>query len=175
MSFDDCAIAYVAAHRAGWRNAKHASQWTNTIATYCSPVFGKLPVQAIGRRHGDTGAAAALDHEIRDGAPGARPRRGVLDWAKVRGYRDGDNPARWKGHLDHLLPARGKVHKVRHHSALPYAEIADFMRDLRERKAVAARALEFAILTATRTSETLNAAWSEFDLANRLWTIPEPA
>jgi integrase len=97
----------------------------------------------------------------------------VLDWARVRGYRDGENPARWKGHLDHLLPARGKVHKVRHHSALPYTALADFMRDLRVRKAVAARALEFAILTATRTSETLNAAWSELDLANRLWTIPE--
>ena len=96
----------------------------------------------------------------------------MLSWAKVRGYRSGENPAQWRGHLDHLLPARGKVHKVEHHAALPYDQLPAFMRDLRERDGVAALALEFAILTATRTSETLNAAWSEFDLDNKLWTIP---
>ena len=96
----------------------------------------------------------------------------ILAWAKVHGYRSGENPAQWRNHLDHLLPAPGKVRKVEHHAALPYDQMSDFMSDLRERYGVAALALEFAILTATRTSETLNAAWSEFDLDNRLWTIP---
>jgi integrase len=96
----------------------------------------------------------------------------ILDWAKVRGYRDGENPARWRGHLDHLLPARGKVRRVKHHAALPYGELPAFVAALRARDAVAARALEFAILTAARTSEVLGATWSEVDLDARLWTIP---
>jgi integrase len=96
----------------------------------------------------------------------------ILDWAKVRGYRDGDNPARWRGHLDQLLPARGKVRKVKHHAALPYAELPPFMVQLKAREAVAARALELAILTATRTGEVIGAKWTEFDLAGRIWTIP---
>jgi integrase len=95
-----------------------------------------------------------------------------LDWAKVRGYRDGDNPARWRGHLDQLLPARGKVRKVKHHAALPYAELPAFMMQLKDREAVAARALELAILTATRTGEVIGAKWTEFDLECRVWTIP---
>ena len=96
----------------------------------------------------------------------------ILDWARVRGYRTGENPARWKGHLDHLLPARNKVRKVEHHAALPYAEIGDFMVDLRQVDSVPARALEWMILTATRTSETLNATWTEIDLDDAVWTIP---
>jgi integrase len=96
----------------------------------------------------------------------------ILDWAKVRGYRDGENPARWRGHLDHLLPARSKVRRVQHHSALPYAEIPGFIATLRGRDAIAARALEFAILTAARTGEALGAKWAEIDLDARVWTIP---
>jgi integrase len=96
----------------------------------------------------------------------------VLDWAKVRGYRQGENPARWRGHLDHLLPAKSKIRKVVHHAALPYAKAGAFMTALRGQQGIAPRALEFLILTATRTGETLGATWDEFDLAARLWTIP---
>jgi integrase len=172
MSFDECAAAYIAAHRAGWRNLKHASQWTNTVATYCSPVFGKLPVQRV-----DVGLVMNAIEPLWATKPETAGRvRGrierILDWAKVRGYRDGENPARWRGHLDHLLPARGKVRRVKHHAALPYAEIPAFVAGLRGREAVAARALEFAILTAARTSEVLGAAWSEIDLDARVWVVP---
>jgi integrase len=171
MSFDDCATAYVAAHRAGWRNSKHASQWTNTIKAYCSPVFGKLPVHLVG-----VGLVMKAIEPIWTVKPETAGRvRGrierILDWAKVRGYRDGENPARWQGHLDHLLPARGKVRRVKHHAALPYPDIPAFVTELRGRDAVAARALEFAILTAARTSEVLGATWSEIDLEGRVWTI----
>jgi integrase len=172
MSFDECATAYIAAHRAGWRNIKHASQWTNTIATYCSPVFGELPVQLV-----DVGLVMKAIEPLWATKPETAGRvRGrierILDWAKVRGYRDGENPARWRGHLDHLLPARGKIRRVRHHAALAYAEIPAFVTALRGRDAVAARALEFAILTAARTSEVLGAKWSEIDSDARLWVIP---
>jgi integrase len=172
MSFDECATAYITAHRAGWRNIKHASQWTNTVNTYCSPVFGKLPVQLV-----DVGLVMKAIEPLWATKPETAGRlRGrierILDWAKVRGYRDGDNPARWRGHLDQLLPARGKVRKVKHHAALPYAELPAFMMQLKEREAVAARALELAILTATRTGEAIGARWTEFDLECRVWTIP---
>jgi integrase len=172
MSFDECAAAYIAAHRAGWRNIKHASQWTNTIATYCSPVFGKLPVQLV-----DVGLVMKAIEPLWATKPETAGRvRGrierILDWAKVRGYRVGENPARWRGHLDHLLPARGKVRRVQHHAALPYAEIPAFVTALKGRDAIAARALEFAILTAARTSEALGAKWSEIDLDARVWIIP---
>jgi integrase len=172
MSFDECATAYIAAHRAGWRNLKHAAQWSSTIATYCSPVFGKLPVQLV-----DVGLVMKAIEPLWAAKPETASRiRGrlerILDWARIRGYRDGENPARWRGHLDHLLPARGKVRRVRHHAALPYAEIPAFVAALRGRDAVAARALEFAILTAARTGEVLGATWSEIDLDARVWTIP---
>jgi integrase len=172
MSFDECATAYIAAHRAGWRNVKHASQWTNTVATYCSPIFGKLPVQLV-----DVGLVMKAIEPVWSTKPETAGRvRGrierILDWAKVRGYRDGENPARWRGHLDHLLPARSKVRRVKHHAALPYPELPAFVAALRGRDAVAARALEFVILTAARTSEALGAKWSEIDLDARVWTIP---
>ncbi|MGY3698939.1 integrase [Bradyrhizobium sp. USDA 3240] len=172
MSFDECAEAYVAVHRQGWRNVKHASQWTATLATYCSPVFGRLPIQGV-----DVGLVMKVLEPIWATKPETASRvRGrierILDWAKVRGYREGDNPARWRGHLDHLLPARGKIRKVKHHAALPYVEIPAFLTALRSRTAVAARALEFAILTAARTGEVIGARWEEIDLNGRVWTIP---
>jgi integrase len=172
MSFDECATAYIAAHRAGWRNIKHASQWMNTIATYCSPVFGELPVQLV-----DVGLVMKAIEPLWATKPETAGRvRGrierILDWAKVRGYRHGENPARWRGHLDHLLPARGKIRRVQHHAALAYAEIPAFVTALRGRNAIAARALEFAILTAARTGEVLGAKWSEIDLDARVWVIP---
>jgi integrase len=172
MSFDDCATAYIAAHRAGWRNLKHASQWSNTVTTYCSPVFGKLPVQLV-----DVSFVLKAIEPLWTVKPETAGRvRGrierILAWAKVRGYREGDNPAQWRGHLDHLLPARDKVRRVKHHAALPYAELPAFLAQLKIRDAVSARALEFAILTAARTGEVIGAKWPEFDLNSRVWTIP---
>src|SRR5262249_8355045 len=96
----------------------------------------------------------------------------ILDWAKVRGFRQGENPARWRGHLDHLLPARSKVSRVKHHAALPYAELPNFIAELREQEGVAARALEFTILTAARTGDTIGAALGEFSTSEKLWTVP---
>ena len=131
MTFDQCAAAYIKAHRAGWKSAVHAAQWESTLASYVSPVFGSLPAQSI-----DTALVIRVIEPLWTTKPETAGRvRGriesILDWAKVRGYRSGENPARWKGHLDHLLPARNKVHKVEHHAALPYAEIGNFMTDLR--------------------------------------------
>jgi integrase len=183
MTFKQCADGYIKAHRAGWRNAKHAAQWEATLATYAEPIIGGLPVQAV-----DTALVMkVLELEVRD-APDtpaslwtAKPEtasrlRGriesILDWAKVRGYREGENPARWRGHLDKLLPPRAKVRKVEHHAALPYSELPNFMVALRAQDGVAARALEFAILTAARTGEVLGARWGEIDTAEKLWTIP---
>jgi integrase len=172
MTFDECADAYIKAHRAGWKNAVHAAQWKSTLKTYASPAFGSLPAQAV-----DTALVIGVIEPLWTTKPETAGRvRGriesILDWARVRGYRTGENPARWKGHLDHLLPSRNKVRKVAHHAALPYAEIGNFMIDLRGVDSVPARALELMILTATRTSETLNATWSEIDLDDAVWTIP---
>jgi integrase len=172
ITFDQCAAAYIESHAPGWRNPKSRVQWTSTLASYASPVFGALPVDAI-----DTGmvmrALQPLWPTKNETASRLRGRiESVLSWAKVHGYRDGANPAQWRGHLDVLLPARGKVRKVEHYAALPYAELPAFLRDLRGRSGVTAPALEFTILCATRTSETLNATWSEFDLHNAVWTIP---
>jgi integrase len=172
MTFRQCAEGYITSHRAGWRNAKHAAQWEATISTYADPVIGALPVQAI-----DTGLVLKALEPIWTAKPETAGRvRGrlesILDWAKARGYRVGENPARWKGHLDQLLPARSKVRKVEHHAALPYAELPGFLAALREQEGVGARALEFTILTAARTGETIGARWDEIDLPGKLWTIP---
>jgi integrase len=172
VTFDKCCDAYVKAHSAGWRSAKHAAQWTSTLKTYADPVFGKIAVQAV-----DVALLMKALEPIWTTNPVTASRlRGrieaVLDWAKVRGFRSGQNPARWKGHLDHLLPAKGKVAKVVHHAALPYAEVPKFMKDLKARESFAALALEFTILTAARSGETIGAPWSEIDLAAKLWTIP---
>jgi len=184
MMFKDCAEAYIRAHRAGWRNAKHAAQWESTLLTYAGPFFGDLPVQAV-----DTSLVMrVLEQEIRGGPDDepcplwlAKPEtasrlRGrieaILDWAKVRGYREGENPARWRGHLDKLLPARAKVQKVQHHAALPYAQLPAFISALRAEEGVAARALEFAILTAARTGEVIGARWNEINRDDRVWTVP---
>jgi integrase len=172
MTFDECRDAYIAAHKAGWRNAKHRSQWVNTLDTYVSTAFGKLAVQAI-----DVTLVTQVLEPIWSTKPETASRlRGrierVLDWAKARGFRAGENPARWRGHLDQLLPARSKVHNVRHHAALPFSELPPFMTALRERAAVAARALEFAILTAARTGEVIGVTWDEIDLGSRTWIVP---
>jgi integrase len=173
MTFDECREAYIRAHAAGWRNPKHHQQWENTLKTYASPVFGKVAVQAV-----DVTLVMKVLEAIWAMKPETASRlRGrieaVLDWAKVRGLRSGENPARWRGHLDHLLPGRDKVRKVKHHAALPYIQISKYLDELRKREGIAARALEFAILTATRTNEVIGARWDEIDLAARVWIIPE--
>jgi Phage integrase central domain/Arm DNA-binding domain len=172
MTFRQCAEAYIDAHRESWKNAKHAAQWPSTLETYAYPVFGNLSVQAIDV----TLVTKALEPIWKTKTETAARLRGrierVLDWAAVRGYRKGDNPARWRGHLDHLLPHRAKVQKVRHHAALPYPEIGDFVAKLREQQGISAQALEFLILTAARTGEVIGATWREIDLATAVWTIP---
>jgi len=172
MTFKQCGEAYIEAHKAGWKNDKHAAQWPATLKTYAYPVFGDLPVQSV-----DVGLVMKVLEPIwatkTETASRLRGRiENVLDWARVRGYREGENPARWKGHLDHLLPERGKVSKVEHHAALPYDQIASFMVELHEQPGVSSLALEFAILTAARTGEVIGATWDEIDLDNAVWTIP---
>jgi integrase len=172
LTFDACAEKYIEAHRSGWRSPKHAEQWAATLATYASPVFGKLAVQDV-----DTALVMRALGDIwktkTETAGRVRGRiEAVLGWATVRGYRAGDNPARWRGHLDKLLPKRSKVVKVAHHAALPYTELANFVTALREQEGIAARALEFAVLTAARTGETIGATFDEFDLDAGIWTVP---
>src|SRR5262249_42737087 len=146
-------------------------QWQNTLKIYCSPIFGKVSVQRI-----DVMLVMKALEPIWTTKPETASRiRGriesILDWARVRGLCTAENPARWRGHLDHLLPARHKVREVRHHAALPYPEIGAFMAELRMRDGNAARALEFAILTAARTNEVLGAKWDEIDTNTQVWTI----
>ncbi|MGE4037005.1 MAG: tyrosine-type recombinase/integrase [Hyphomonadaceae bacterium] len=172
MSFKQCAEAYIAAHEASWKNPKHRQQWSRTLETYAYPVFGDLPVNSI-----DVALVTkVLDPIWQTKTETAARVRGriesVLDWASVRGLRDGANPARWRGHLQRALPARSKVQRVRHHPALPYVELPAFVAQLRTMRSLSARALEFLILTATRTSETTAAEWREFDFKDGVWIIP---
>jgi integrase len=172
LTFEDCAGRYIKAHTPGWRNEKHAGQWTNTLTTYAYPVMGSLLVRDVGVSH-----VLAVLEPIWSTKPETATRvRGriesVLDWAAARTYRDKDNPARWKGHLDKLLPRRSKVKKVEHHTALPVPEIGEFMVELREQEGMGARALEFAILTAARSGEVRGATWSEINLKTAIWKIP---
>jgi integrase len=172
ISFSECTAAYIENHRAGWSNAKHAAQWEATLRAYAYPVFGSLPVAAV-----DTALVVKVLDPIWSKKPETASRvRGrveaVLDFATVRGYRVGENPARWKGHLKEALPALTRLRKVEHHAALPYAEVGAFMADLRMREGGAAAALEFAVLTAARTGEVIGARWSEIDLTAGVWTIP---
>lgn len=172
ITFSECAEAYIKAHRAGWRNAKHAAQWVTTLDDYAAPVIGAVSVQAV-----DTPLVMKiLEPMWQDKTQTANRLRGrieaVLDWAKAREYREGDNPARWRGHLDQLLPKPRKVAKVEHLAALPYEQMGEFMEALRAQGGIAARALEFLILTAARTGEVASAKWEEVDLNAALWTIP---
>jgi integrase len=172
ITFRECGEAYIASHKAGWRNEKHKYQWSATLNAYAYPLIGGLPVQSV-----DTGLVLKVLDPIWTTKPETASRvrqriENVLDFAKVRGFRDGENPARWRGHLDKLLPARSKVRRVEHLAALPYAASPAFVANLRGREAAAASALEFLILTAARTGEVIGARWNEIDLANKTWTVP---
>jgi integrase len=171
-TFAVCAAAYVEAHKDGWKNAKHAKQFSATLETYAIPLIGALAVAKVDTAH----VMSILKPLWATKTETASRLRGrievVLDWARVQGYREGDNPARWRGHLDKLLPAKSAVAKVEHHAALPYAHMGAFMAELRTRDGISARALEFAALCAARSGEVRGATWAEFDLAQSLWTIP---
>jgi integrase len=172
MTFRQCGERYITAHQAGWKNAKHAAQWRSTLETYVYPILGDVSAQAV-----DVGLVLKTLEPIWTTKPETAGRvRGriesVLDWATARGYRGGENPARWRGHLENLLPKKSKVHSVEHHAALPFLEIGRFMTDLRDLEGVAARAFEFAILTVARTGETIGGKWPEVDFAERVWTVP---
>lgn len=172
LPFRDCANQYIDAHRKSWKNEKHAAQWGSTIETYANPIIGNLMVTEI-----DTDEMMRVLEPIwaekTETATRLRGRiESILAWATVRGYRAGLNPARWKGHLDHLLPKPSRLRKTNHHAALPYAEAAAFMQSLLRQEGAAAQALRLVILTASRTNEVIAARKSEFDLPAKIWTIP---
>jgi integrase len=172
ITFQEAAERYINAHSAGWRAPRHAIHWRNTLAAHAYPVIGKLPVQAI-----DTDLVLKVLEPIWTQKPETATRvrnrmELILDWARSRGLREGENPARWRGHLRFQLPPRSKVRRVKHHPAIPYHELPGFMAELREHQSVGAWALEFTILTAARTGEVLGATHGEIDLAQKVWTIP---
>ena len=171
VRFKDVAQAYIDANEDNWKNSKHRQQWKNSLETYVYPVMGDLAVSDIETTH----VLAAIEPIWKDKAETASRVRGrietVLDAAKVREYRTGENPARWRGHLSLILPARTKLSRG-HHKAEPYASVPQILTQLRSRQAVAALALEFTILTAARTGEVLGATWDEIDIDKGVWTIP---
>jgi integrase len=172
VTFKECAKGYVASHADGWRSAKHTKQWSASVEDHAFPVLGNLAVGDITTAH-----VIKVLEPIWKAKPETASRiRGrierILDWAKVREYRDGENPARWRGHLAELFPAKGKVRKVKHHAAMAYEDVPAFMAALRARDSIPARATEFTVLTAARTGEIINAKWDEFDLKAKTWTIP---
>ena len=173
-TFAECAAAYVASHEAGWRGKRTSQHWVGTLRDHAHPVLGRLSVDEI-----TTEQVLAVLKQIWVTKPETATQvRGrieqVLDYAKVLGHRDGENPGRWKGHLDHLLPPRGKVAPVKHHRALHYREVPVFMEMLRRQENMAAQCLEFTILCACRSGEAIGAVWSEIDLEARTWVIPAP-
>ncbi len=172
ITFEECAKAYIEAHEPAWRNEKHRGQWRTTLGQYVYPKIGTLPIAAI-----DTAGVLNVLTPIWTAKPETASRvRGrielVLNWARAQGYRDGANPALWRGHLQHTLPARRKLQPITHHAALPFDQISDLMAALCAQTSIGARALEFLILTATRTGETVGARWDEIDIDNVMWTIP---
>jgi integrase len=172
MTFKDVAALYIAANEAGWRNVKHRAQWTATLEAYAYPHFGRLPVADVDTRH----VMAALEPIWRTKAETASRLRGrietVLDYAKARGCRSGENPARWRGHVQNMLPAKTKIQPVEHHAALPWQDIGAFVAKVRAQPGLAAQALLLTILTASRSSEVLCAKWAEIDLTKAVWTVP---
>ncbi len=172
LTFKQCAEGYIAAHKAGWKSAKHAGQWEATLETYAYPVIGNLPVQLIETAH----VIKIIEPIWKDKTETASRVRGriekILDRAKALKLRGGENPAAWRGHLDQLLPAKSQVSPVENHPALPYAELPEFMAKLRAKEGVSARALEFTILTVARTGDTIGATRREINKTEKLWTVP---
>ena len=172
ITFDEAVGKCLETKSLEWKNIKYGQQWHNTLATYASPLLGKIPVDQI---------TTELVHRVlepiwikkTETATRVRQRiEVVLDWCKARGYCKGDNPARLKGALGELLPKSQKIKKVEHHAAIPYPQINEFVVALRKEGGSAPLALEFMLLTATRTGEVVAAKWSEVDFDSRLWTVP---
>ena len=172
MTFRECVSGYIDAHGDGWKNPKHRQQWENTLETYAGPIIGAMNIAGVNTQL----ILKILEPIWKTKTETATRLRGrlesVLAWATVRKYRSGENPARWKGHLDQLLGRPSKLAITKHHAALPYQEIGAFVVDLRKQAGIGAAALEFAILTAARSGEVRGATWSEIDLTARTWTIP---
>lgn len=172
LTFRDLAERYMDAHEIALRNAKHRAQWRTTMTAYVFPHMGDLPVASVATAHV---LAAMQPIWLAKPETAARVRgriEAVLDYARSLELRTGENPARWKGHLSNMLPARGKVAPVKHHAALPWREAGGFLTALRAQPGMAARALEFAILTAARSGEVFGASWGEIDLRAAVWTVP---
>ncbi|MCB4788221.1 integrase arm-type DNA-binding domain-containing protein [Delftia sp. Lp-1] len=172
MTFEAACQALIDAKSDEWRNPKHRAQWAASLATYAYPTIGKLQVGDVGQAH----ILSILQPIWKDKTETATRLRGrieqVLDWARVRGFREGENPARWRGHLDKLLPAPTKIARVVHHKALPIDAMPGFLAQLRQRKGLSARALEFLVLTAARSGEVRGATWQEIDMEAAVWTVP---
>jgi integrase len=172
VTFREAAQRYIDGHSATWRNPKHAAQWCSTIETYANAIFGNVPVAQVGIAH----VLGVLDPIWLTKPETASRLRGrverILDFAKTRGWRSGENPAAWKGHLALTLPARSKVRKVEHHAALSWRDIGDFMQSLKDQPGVGARALRFAILTAARSGEVRGVRWREIDMSAATWVVP---
>jgi integrase len=172
LTFEQCAIKYINVKSPEWKNAKHIQQWSNTLATYAYPVIGKLLVRDVEQPHimqilqpiwtTKTETAVRLRGRLES----------ILHWATVSKYRIGENPARWKGHLDVLLPKPKKVANVENFPALPWLEIGAFMVELRKVQGVSARAVELGIYCASRSGELRGASWAEIDFNTCVWTIP---
>jgi integrase len=173
VTFKQCAEKTLAAKQAGWRSSKSTDSWTATLTTYAYPTIGDLSVAAIELGH-ITAILEPIWTSKTETASKLRGRlEGVLDYATTHGWRSGLNPARWKGCLEHILPKPGKVARVKHHAALDWREIGAFWVKLARQDGIAARALRFTILTVARTDETFGAPWSEIDLRERVWTVPD--
>jgi integrase len=172
ITFKACAAKYIAANKAGWRNEKHADQWENTLATYVYPMIGSLAVGEIETGH-VTKVLTPIWTTKSETASRVRGRiESVLSYATTHGWRTGENPARWRGHLENVLPKKSKVAKVEHHAALPWRESGAFMKALEAQEGTGALAFRFAILTAARAGEVIGAKWTEFDMQHAVWTIP---
>jgi integrase len=171
LSFSQALDRYIQAKGVEWKNAKHLQQWTNSFANDARQLLD-IPVNLITTQH----ILNVLEPIWIKKTVTAKRIRGrievVLDWATVRKYRQGENPARWRGHLEALLASPNKISKVKHHKAIDWREMSNFMRDLSQIDGVGALALKFLVLTASRTSEVINAQWNEFDLVNKVWVIP---
>jgi integrase len=171
ITFRQCAERCIAAHEGSWSNAKHREQWTQSLEKHVYPLIGHLSVDDIGTPH----VVKVLEPIWKDIPVTASRVRGriekILGWATVRGFRSGDNPARWRGHLQELFAANGRT-RVEHFAAMAFTDLPAFMAELRERDTLAPRALELAVLTAARTGEILGATWGEIDFATKTWVIP---
>ncbi|MEG3081769.1 integrase arm-type DNA-binding domain-containing protein [Halomonas sp. 5021] len=172
VTFTSCAARFIKAHRRSWRNAKHARQWVSTLKTYVRPKIGEKPIENISTQD----VLEVLKPIWANKNETAKRVQGrvenILDYAAAHGYRDPVNPARWRGHLDKLLAKPSRIQKVNHHPAMPYDDVSDFMNSIQQYSSMSSKALQFLILTASRTSEVLNAEWNEIDLNNATWTIP---